>query len=242
MQSKMSTRNRSPFGATGAYAVLVMLASTAVLSPALAYSGFSAPALTPFRRPACGRTRIPLCMVPSPRGSEPRSDPEDEGTHTYVEGLNFGSREDEVLAKGGDPFFLPDEEDDDNSTADDTTADENGEEFNDKEAAMPSMTFMSSVASMPGTLDVVGRGSTSSGSNKDKDSSNRGDRESSIPFDGAGVLHTRPEADGFDEQKAALLDLGGDPFFLQEDEGADVNDINEDDSWDGWVVEDAHLD
>ena len=183
-------------------------------------------------------------MVPSPRGSEPRSDPEGEGTHTYVEGLNFGSKEEEVLAKGGDPFFLPDEGDDDNSD----TADENGEEEFNKEAAMPSMAFMSSVASMPGTLDVVGRGSTDSGSDKDSDSSNSGDRESSIPFDGAGGLHTRPEGDGFDEQKAALLDLGGDPFFLQED--ADVDGIKdeehfnavEDDSWDGWEVEDAHLD
>jgi hypothetical protein len=185
-------------------------------------------------------------MVPRPRGSEPRSDPEGEGTHTYVEGLNFGSKEEEVLAKGGDPFFLPDEDDDDNSD----TADENGEDLNDKEAAMPSMAFMSSVASMPGTLDVVGRGPTDSSSNKDKESSNRGDRESSIPFDGAGGLHTRPEGVGFDEQKAALLDLGGDPFFLQEDEGADVDEIKdeehfnavEDDSWDGWEIEDAHLD
>ena len=181
--------------------------------------------------------------------------------HTYVEGLNFGSKEDEVLAKGGDPFFLPDDDEDEDASEDIVT--DIGQEFNDKEAAMPSMAFMSNMASMPGTLDVVGRGSSdsSSGSGADDETSSRSKSESSlssssIPFDGplgAGGLHSRPEGEGFDERKAALLDMGGDPFFLQEDddedEGVDVDEMkNEErfdtveDEWDGWAVEDAHMD
>ena len=66
--------------------------------------------------------------------------------HTYVEGLNFGSKEDEVLAKGGDPFFLPDDDEDEDASED------IGQEFNDKEAAMPSMAFMSNMASMPSSF------------------------------------------------------------------------------------------
>ena len=196
-------------------------------------------------------------MVPGPKGSEPRSDPEGEGMHTYVEGLNFGSKEDEVLAKGGDPFFLPDDDEDEDVSEDIDV----GQEFNDKEAAMPSMAFMSNMASMPGTMDVVGRGSSDSSSGSvvdDDESSSRSESESSssspIPFDGplgAGGLHSRPEGEGFDDQKAALLDMGGDPFFLQEDEDerVDVDELkNEEhfdtveDEWDGWAVEDAHMD
>lgn len=238
--------NRRPSGAY--FSILVLTIYRSALSPALAYTGLSVAALTPHRtRPAssCGHMRIPLCMVPGPKGSEPRSDPEGEGMHTYVEGLNLGSKEDELLAKGGDPFFLPDDDEDEDAS------EEIGQDFDDKEAAMPSMAFMSNVASMPGTLDVVGRGSSdsSNGSSADDKSSS-----SSIPFDGplgAGGLHSRPEGEGFDEQRAALLDMGGDPFFLQEDEdeGVDVDEIkNEErfdaveDEWDGWAVEDAHMD
>ena len=196
-------------------------------------------------------------MVPGPKGSEPRSDPEGEGMHTYVEGLNFGSKEDEVLAKGGDPFFLPDDDEDEDVSEDIDV----GQEFNDKEAAMPSMAFMSNMASMPGTMDVVGRGSSdsSSGSGADDETSSRSKSESSsssssIPFDGplgAGGLHSRPEGEGFEDQKAILMDMGGDPFFLEEDEDekVDVDEIkNEErfdaveDEWDGWAVEDAHMD
>jgi len=173
--------------------------------------------------------------------------------HTYVEGLDFGSRAEEVLAKGGDPFFLPDDDDD---GEDDDNFDAVGQEFNGEEDSMPSMAFMSNIASMPGTLDVVGKGPADSSSSSE--SSSRGNsesRSSSIPFDGpgAGGLHSRPEGEGFDDQKAALLDMGGDPFFLQEDEddGVDVDEIKNEDRfdaveddflWDGMVDEDAHMD
>lgn len=225
-----------------------------IASCAVAYA-----ALSPFGSSSGRGSRyrtVPLCMVPPP--SSPRGDPEGEGTHTYVEGLNFGSKEEEILAIGGDPFFLEDDGDEDN---DEWYRNDNlqEEEFNGKEAEIPSMAFMSDMASLPGA-SVVGRGSDSS---TDGNGSSRQEAEhstgassgaSSIPFDpavGAGGLHSRPEGEGFDEQRAALLDMGGDPFFLQdEDEGVDVDDVSDDkfapideeNSWDGWEIEDAHYD
>mmetsp|Transcript_25611 Transcript_25611/g.56043 ORF Transcript_25611/g.56043 Transcript_25611/m.56043 type:complete len:256 (+) Transcript_25611:91-858(+) len=229
-------------------------------SCAVAYATFYVSALSPFGSGSGRGSRsrsVPLSMVPPP--SSPRGDPEGEGTHSYVEGLNFGSKEEEILAKGGDPFFLEDDDDEDN---DEWYRNDNVKEegFNDKEGAMPSVAFMSNMASLPGTIDVVGRGSDSStdgsGSSRQEEEHSTGalSGASSIPFDpavGAGGLHSRPEGEGFDEQRAALLDIGGDPFFMQDgDEGADVDDVSDDkfapideeNSWDGWEIEDAHYD
>ena len=182
-------------------------------------------------------------MVP-----RPPSNPEGEGTHTYIEGLQFGSNEEEVLAKGGDPFFLNDDGQDENMNLGET----NEDEFIVKEAAMPSMAFMSNVASLPNTLDVVGRGSSDATEEDDSTSSNMASASSAesgdIPF-GAGGLHSRPEGEGqdFEERKAALEESGGDSFFLEDDEKEDNGGENKEkfdpiDEWDGWAVEDAHLD
>ena len=50
------------------------------------------------------------------------NDDDDGGRHTFVEGMTFADREAEILAMGGDPFFLPDEDEeedeDDNDTID----------------------------------------------------------------------------------------------------------------------------
>lgn len=155
-------------------------------------------------------------------------------TSMHVEGLNFDDREDEILAMGGDPFFLND----------DNVNDGDGDVYEEEEedAIIPSMSFMSSmmnstIATLPSVLDFVEKkmdSSSSSTTNPIAEDKSKNAIEDSIK--------------SFEEQQEELLELGGDPFFLDgaDDEVSsdDNNSLSEEDDsgWDGVPIEDAHED
>lgn len=143
---------------------------------------------------------------------------------------------------------------------------------------VPSPGFMSGVASMPSALDVVGAArraaaedpsdvvtggfgleaeeregtARSSPSERPTPSPTFGDGTAAA-FLGMGGLHRRAASaeggSGLDFDEEEVLELGGDPFFLEgadRDDGEDVDqvDVTNDGvwGWDGMVDEDAHLD
>lgn len=222
------------------------------------------------RRNSGRRTSIPLVLA---MGAEGNTDPGSGGLHTR---LPDDGGEEELLDVGGDPFFLTDDKDDvlvddpahsigddpflsgeeekvewDGEVIESAHDDDSETYFADEDAPMPSMSFMASMASMPGTLDVVANTSDESPSQPSIAGT------SFNPDLGAGGLHTRL-SDDFGEED--VLEMGGDPFFLSNDECEDdvlVDDPahsigddpfdppkNEEEEWewDGEVIEDAHFD
>uniref|UniRef100_A0A7S4J879 Plastid lipid-associated protein/fibrillin conserved domain-containing protein n=1 Tax=Odontella aurita TaxID=265563 RepID=A0A7S4J879_9STRA len=93
---------------------------------------------------------------PPPEGFDDAFDQGPGGFHVYAEGMTFdGDMEAEVLAMGGDPFFLVDDDDDD----EDDSKDADDEVKSEDSVEGPSMTFMA----MAGALNAVAGDATKGG-------------------------------------------------------------------------------
>jgi hypothetical protein len=139
------------------------------------------------------------------------------------------SYEDDLLEMGGDPSFLDDEWD---GIPIEGAHDEDFEPGSGKIDAtdifVPSVNFMSMANSVPSPIIGV----------KDFD-----------PLSNMGKLHKAELKDDVLLSEDDLLDIGGDPFFLDDDNNEERErkmrmelDKTNDFEWDGTVDEDAHLD
>ena len=149
-------------------------------------------------------------------------------TSMHVEGLNFDKREDEILAMGGDPFFLNDDEDE---SIIDSDVDE------EEDVVMPSMSLMSSISSLPNVIDYVEKKMESEKSDENVQSSTKTEKS-----DKNVQSSTKTRLELLEERKEELLDIGGDPAFLDDETKEETDDDSSDVEWDGWPVEDAHED
>ena len=90
----------------------------------------------------------PFSSMVTKRNMKKDGDGEDNdlGRHSYVEGLKFDDREAEILAMGGDPFFMTDDDD-------------GGDEADDQDLSnaddVPSLAMM---AGFDGGLNAIGNG------------------------------------------------------------------------------------
>jgi len=157
----------------------------------------------------------------------------------HVDGESFPDRNAEIEFLGGDPFFLSDEDEEDNEQS-----------IEDEKDDVPmSSSFLSSMASSGGgVMDTVGNVEVKSATK----SATNGKTLTSKPI--------VEKEESFPDRNAEIEFLGGDPFFLpNEDEedneqsikgqGDDVaissSFLSEEEDkgweWDGIVSEDAHM-
>ena len=139
--------------------------------------------------------------------------------------------EDDLLEMGGDPFFLKEEWDGiPIEGAHDEEFEPGSGKIDATDVFVPSASFMNMVNSVPSL--VVGAGS-------DFD-----------PLQNMGKLHRDESVEDKDVSKDNLLEMGGDPFFLEDDDIGEngsstiIKELDEpnDFEWDGTVDEDAHMD
>ena len=148
--------------------------------------------------------------MPAPRSLQSLANT--EGGHSFVEGENFADPSAELEAMGGDPFFL----NDDNVIDVDTDVESGSEEDDDEEMAMPSSLLAGmAVASSGGVMDMIGK------------------EEKWSATDGKGPAPKPPpppRPENFSDRSAELEAMGGDPFFLNDDNVIDVESGSEEDA------------
>ena len=177
--------------------------------------------------------------------------------HSYVEGLNFdGDQEAEILALGGDPFFLTDEDD---HTSESLPPD--GREGTDiEDDTMPSPSFLE----MAGTLDVISKDFTERRDDGPEVAAEKEGPESFVTRDNkfndpllsaSAMVEQFSKGDDVDDsmpthsyveglnfngdQEAEILALGGDPFFLEDEDGHTSESLPPDDCEGVNAVDDA---
>ena len=136
---------------------------------------------------------------------------------TYEDSSALDLRSAEVEAMGGDPFFLNNDDDDDESDEfDEEFEDPSIDQGSDDAAALSAFANMALSASGGGVMDLLGKKNMSMGGKQQQEPIQRNDMPSF--------------SSSMDMKWAELESMGGDPFFLDDDDSdaTEAFDDNED--------------